>query len=156
MDRTGIDAHELITRADKWGEANPKETLLRHMYGPPTTVRMGYLTGIDTALGLGQSKEDDHQRTRLSSALMYGTLQITDAAKVERDALGAANRALSEAIDALERAQPRDEAERERQSHATQALAKAGQIVAKEQDLQYRGRGQGESAEPEKGPRASA
>ena len=63
---------------------------------------MGYLTGIDTALGLGDSQEDEHQRTRLATSLMYGTLRITDGAKVERDALGAANRALSEASDALE------------------------------------------------------
>ena len=95
---------------------------------------MGYLTGIDTALGLGDSQEDEHQRTRLSTSLMYGTLRRTDGAKVERDALGAANRALGEASDALEgAAQPRDEAERERNRLASLAISEAGRIVAKEQ-----------------------
>jgi hypothetical protein len=71
---------------------------------------------------------------------MYGTLKITDGAKVERDAFALANRALSEALDVLGKGQPRDEAECERQSHARTAIAEAGQIVAKERDLQYRGR----------------
>ena len=158
MDRAGIaTAKELLKRAGKLGEPHAEETLLRHMYGPPTEVRGGYLTGIDDALGFGESGEDRHQRARLSSALMWGTLKVTDGARVERDALGAANRALSEALDGLSRAQPRDEAERERQSHARQAIAAAGQIVAKEQDLQYRGRERSEEeAGPEKEARASA
>jgi hypothetical protein len=103
--------------------------------GPPFEAPLGYLTSIDTALGLGDSQEDEHQRTRLSTSLMYGTLRITDGAKVGRDALGAANRALSEASDALEREQPRDEAERERNRLASLAISEAGMIVAKEQRL---------------------
>ena len=122
MDGAGIaTTKELLERAGKQHEPHAVETLLRHMYGPPTEVQMGNLTGIDTALGLGDSQEDEHQRTRLSTSLMYGTLRITDGAKVERDALGAANRALSGASDALERAQTRDEAERERNRLASLA-----------------------------------
>jgi hypothetical protein len=132
MDRSGIaTTKELLERAGKQHAPHAVETLLRHMHSPPTELQMGYLTGIDTALGLGDSQEDEHQRTRLSTPLMYGTLRITDGAKVERDALGAANRALSEAGDALERAQPRDEAERERNRLASLAISEAGMIVAK-------------------------
>ena len=67
---------------------------------------------------------------------------------MERDALGAANRALSEASDALERAQPRDEAERERNRLASLAISEAGVIVAKEQRLQYYGRDDDGAREP--------
>ncbi len=84
---------------------------------------------------------------------MYGTLRVTDEGKLERGGLGAANRALGEALDALDRAQPRDEAERER--HACEAIAEAGQIVSKEQQLQHRWRDEGEAA-PENGGHASA
>ena len=149
MDGAGIaTTKELLERAGKQHEPHAVETLLRHMYGPPTEVQMGYLTVIDTALGLGDSQEDEHQRTRLSTSLMYGTLRITDGAKVERDALGAVNRALSEASGALEKAQPRDEAEREPYRLASLAISEAGMIVAKEQRPQYYGRDDSGAREP--------
>jgi hypothetical protein len=75
MERAGIaSTWELVKRAGKGGEMYAEETLLRHMYGPPTKAAgayADYLTGFDVALGLGDDQESNEKRSLLAYTLMW-------------------------------------------------------------------------------------
>jgi len=120
LERAGLTPQGLLVAAGRIEEPNAEEVLLRHMYGPATGIKGGYLVGYHEPLAL-----TDMEALALSNALHADLLR-----GASRDPISEINGDLSRAIHRLERVPTERFANREERLRLQELIAQAGQIVA--------------------------
>ena len=118
LERAGLTPRALLVEAGRIEEPNAEEILLRHMYGPPTEVKGGYMVGWGEPLEL-----TDDEANAVSWALMGGRLGAPDP-------LSLVNRHLTRAKESLQAVSADKFTNQEEASRAQSLVAQAEQIVA--------------------------